>query len=105
MNIISDKISTFLGKFVDNFGPEQIEIDLLSGKFELRDLNLCPEKINPIINKTSPLLFKAGIIENISLKINIYDLTDIKILISGIFLIFSPKTDFIRNHKTFYKSS
>ena len=67
MNIISDKITQVLGEYVQNFNPDHMKLNLLSGYIELDDLQIKTKKINDILGDKSPFVFKAGIVEKISL--------------------------------------
>jgi hypothetical protein len=59
-----------LSKFVYNFKEEMIEVGLLSGKIELKDLIIKPNPVNEIFSKmNSPIRLKAGMIALISLKV------------------------------------
>jgi len=63
-NALKDKLSEFLYGFTE----DKIEIGLLSGRIELKNLIVKPKKVNEIFEKGNiPISMKAGLISIISI--------------------------------------
>ena len=63
-NALKAKLSEFLYGFTE----DTIEIGILSGKIELKNLSVRPNKVNEIFKKGNvPIALKAGLISKISI--------------------------------------
>ena len=68
---IYDGLKTKLSEFLYGFSEDKIEIGILSGKIELKNLIVKPNKVNEIFKKGNvPLSMKAGLISHISIQVS-----------------------------------
>jgi len=55
-----------LNKFVYDFNEERLEVGLISGIIELKDLVIKPDAVNAVLSKANqPIRLKAGMIARI----------------------------------------
>jgi hypothetical protein len=66
-NALKAKLSEFLYGFTE----DKIEIGILTGKIELKNLIVRPNKVNEIFKKGNvPIALKAGLISKISIQVS-----------------------------------
>ena len=72
--MIKNKIYTLLQKYTTEylfgFDKNKLEVAILSGHIDLKDVNIRPDKANAIVQKLSlPVILKAGMIGKLTLKV------------------------------------
>lgn len=60
-----------LNNFVYDFNEERLEVGLISGIIELKDLVIKPDAVNAVLSKANqPIRLKAGMIARIQIKVS-----------------------------------
>ena len=67
---IHAKVKAALQDFVYGFNEKQLDIGILKGQIELKDLIIKPDKLNEQFKKANlPIRLKAGMIAHIKIKV------------------------------------
>ena len=68
---VYNALKSTLSEFLYGFTEDKIEIGILSGKIELRNFIVKPNKVNELFKKlNAPIALKAGLISKISIQVS-----------------------------------
>lgn len=91
-SVIANVLNNFLGDYVENFQPTQLNIAIWNGDVKLKNLRLKKEALDKL---KLPLEFKEGYLGELTMKIPWHNLKNlpVRIYISNIYLLISPKDE------------
>ena len=91
-SLIFNQINKYLKDYLYGFDKHQIEVGLLNGHLEMKNVNLKPDKINTLLTESEiPLVLKCGMITNLKLDVpSVFEWTEIVGQIDEVLFIFGP---------------
>ena len=92
-------IEQYINSYLYGFTKEQLDVGIMKGEIKLEGLNLRPDGVNEVLDKTNnPFWLKAGLISKINLKCSLMNFIGEKPLevnIDGINIIITPSYKWI----------
>lgn len=90
--LVAQLLNRFLGSYIDNFDPKQLNVGIWSGDVKLRNLKLRKEALDKF---KLPVDVKEGYLGELTLTIPWSNLAKrpVKVLIENVFLLAAPKID------------
>ncbi|KAL4464707.1 hypothetical protein ABPG74_011268 [Tetrahymena malaccensis] len=96
-----------IGQYLYGFNDQQLNLGIMQGKFELRQLTLKPIEINKLIKNelNIPFQIKAGLISKISVEYgSILQLSNVKIQVDELMIVLKPSYNSIKSAADYYES-
>lgn len=90
--LVANLLNRFLGSYIDNFDPKQLNVGIWSGDVKLRNLKLRREALDKF---KLPVDVSEGYLGELTLSIPWSNLgkKPVKVLIENVFLLASPRVD------------
>lgn len=90
--LVANLLNRFLGAYIDNFDPKQLNVGIFSGDVKLRNLKLRREALDKF---KLPVDVSEGYLGELTLSIPWSNLAKkpVRVHINDIFLLASPKVD------------
>ncbi|KAL4508122.1 hypothetical protein ABPG72_021495 [Tetrahymena utriculariae] len=96
-----------IGQYLYGFNDQQLNLGIMQGKFELRQLTLKPIEINKLIKNelNIPFQMKAGLISKISVEYgSILQLSNVKVQVDELMIVLKPSYNSIKSGADYYES-
>ncbi|EAR95507.2 amine-terminal region of chorein, A TM vesicle-mediated sorter (macronuclear) [Tetrahymena thermophila SB210] len=96
-----------IGQYLYGFNDQQLNLGIMQGKFELRQLTLKPIEINKLIKSelNIPFQMKAGLISKISVEYgSILQISNVKVQVDELMIVLKPSYNSIKSGADYYES-